>query len=139
MGAPEPTSNRIKALGILLIVVVGLLNFHIPHFLLEGSTEFSAAEYALEFILLANVITALIAATGIYRSRRWGWQAGVVVCAFSAVLWFVQETVGLPGLPQQWLEPSRLVSLIFDACFAFTVWHQLRRDHKMHSTMSADT
>jgi hypothetical protein len=32
-------------------------------------------------------------------------------------LYVTQESVGLPGLPQNWLEPSRIVSLIFDALF----------------------
>jgi hypothetical protein len=32
-------------------------------------------------------------------------------------LYVIQESVGLPGFPQNWLEPSRIVSLIFDALF----------------------
>jgi hypothetical protein len=128
MDAPEPPSKRLKTLGMLLIVVVGLLNFHIPHFFLESRSNLGVAENFLELVLLANVIASIIAAIGIYRSRRWGWLVGIVSCAFSALLWLMQETVGLPGLPQQWLEPSRLVSLIFDACFAVMAWRQLRRN-----------
>jgi hypothetical protein len=39
----------------------------------------------------------------------------------------MQETVGLPDLPQQWLEPSGLVSFIVEACFVVIAWHRLRR------------
>jgi len=28
-----------------------------------------------------------------------------------------QESIGLPGMPQNWVEPSRIVSLMFDALF----------------------
>jgi hypothetical protein len=94
--------------AVTLIILVGLLNFHAPHFLLEGRTEFSTAEYLLEFILLVNVIAALVAAFGIYHCRRWGWIVGIGVSVFSALLWLAQETIGLPGLPQQWFEPNRL-------------------------------
>jgi hypothetical protein len=128
MDAPKSVANRFKTLGMLLVVVVSLLDFHIPHFFLESRSNFGVAEYLLELVLLANVIASIIAAVGIYRSRRWGWLIGIAACAFSGLLWLMQETVGLPGLPQQWLEPSRLVSLIVGACFVVIAWHQLRRN-----------
>lgn len=70
----------------------------------------------------SNVIAAFIAAIGIYRSRCWGWQVGVTVCAFTFLLWIAQETIGLPGLPQQWLEPSRIVSLFIEGTFVAIAW-----------------
>jgi hypothetical protein len=36
-----------------------------------------------------------------------------------------QETVGLPGLPKNWLEPSRIVSLIIEALFTLVAANQL--------------
>jgi hypothetical protein len=129
MTKPQSTIS----VGITLIVIVGLVNFHIPHFLLEGRTEFSAAEYLLEFILLVNVIAALIAAFGIYRGRRWGWVLGIGVSVFSAFLWLAQETVGLPGLPQQWFEPSRIASFVVEASFVAIACRYLHwRQHRVN-------
>jgi len=76
----------------------------------------------LELGLLANAIIALIAAAGIYLDKRWGWLLGIAVCSISVLLWFVQETVGLPGLPKQWLEPSRVLSLLIELAFVIVAW-----------------
>lgn len=113
----RPASTRVKALGIALIVVVGLLNFHIPHFLLESARSSGAASYALELVLLANVVGAVVAAVGIYHNRRWGWLLGILIAGISVLLYLAQETVGLPGLPKMWGEPSRILSLIVEALF----------------------
>jgi hypothetical protein len=108
-------------LGIVLIVIVGLLNFHLPHFLLEATTDFSYATYLLEFALLVNLLGAVVAAVGIYRNLRWGWLLGILIVGVSFVLYLAQETVGLPGLPKMWWEPSRIVSLIVEALFVVLV------------------
>jgi hypothetical protein len=114
-------SKRDKTLGIVLIVIVGMLNFHLPHFLLESTTYFSDATYLLEFALLVNLLGAVVAAVGIYRNLRWGWLLGILIVAISFVLYLAQETVGLPGLPKVWWEPSRIVSLIVEALFVVLV------------------
>jgi uncharacterized membrane protein YhdT len=111
------TSKRVKTLGIVLIVLVGVLNFHLPHFLLESATYFNSATYVLELALLANLLGAMIAAIGIYRNARWGWLLGIVIAGVSFALYLVQETVGLPGLPKTWWEPSRILSLIIEVFF----------------------
>lgn len=111
------TSKLAKASGIALIVVVGLLNFHLPHFLIEPTGNRSYATYLLELGLLANVLGAVIAALGIYLGRRWGWLLGAVVALVSVALYVGQETVGLPGLPKMWLEPSRLLALLVEGLF----------------------
>jgi hypothetical protein len=108
-----------------LIVLVALLNFHVPHFLLE-SRDLNTTEYLLEAVLLANVAASLVAAFGILCSRQWGWIIGIVVCVFSAILWVAQESIGLPGLPQQWFEPSRLVSLLIETSFVVLAWSRLQ-------------
>ncbi len=61
-GYPRPVSTRGKALGIALIVIVGLLNFHLPHFLLERSPAAGDTGY-LEVVFLANLLGAVIAAS----------------------------------------------------------------------------
>ncbi len=121
------TSTPVKVLGILLIVIIGLLNFHIPHFLLESRNTSSASSDLLELVLLANVIGALVAAVGILRDVRWAWYVGVVVVGIAVVLYLAQETVGLPGLPKAWLEPSRIVALLVEALFVILAWRQLGR------------
>ena len=106
-------------------MLVGLLNFHVPHFLLE-SRDLNTTEYLLEAVLLANVAASLVAAFGILCWRQWGWIIGIVVCVFSAILWVAQESIGLPGLPQQWFEPSRLVSLLIETSFVVLAWNRLQ-------------
>jgi hypothetical protein len=41
----------------------------------------------------------------------------------------VQQTIGLPGLPKNWVEPSRLVSLAAQALFIALAIRQ-RRHHR---------
>jgi nicotinamide riboside transporter PnuC len=118
-------STSVRASGIALIVVVGLLNFHVPHFLLEPSRNGGTATYLLEVGLLANALGAVIAALGIALGRRWGWLLGVVVAVVSVALYVVQETVGLPGLPKMWLEPSRLLALLVEVSFLVLAGRQL--------------
>lgn len=102
----------------MLIVVVGLLNFHPPHFLFQsGRSSGDTSSYVLEAVLLANLLAALVAALGIYRDLRWAWLAGIAVAGISALLYVAQETVGLPGLPKDWAEPSRIVALAIEALF----------------------
>jgi peptidoglycan/LPS O-acetylase OafA/YrhL len=121
MGTLRTVSKRVRTLGIVLIVIVGLLNFHLPHFLLESTTDFNSATYFLEFAFLVNLLGAVVAAVGIYRNLRWGWLLGMLIVGVSFVLYLVQETVGLPGLPKMWWEPSRIVSLIVEALFVVLV------------------
>ena len=68
-------------------------------------------------VFIANLLGAVIAGAAIWRNRRWGWLLGVFVVGLSFVLYLAQETVGLPGLPKNWWEPSRIVSLVVEALF----------------------
>lgn len=114
-----------RTLAIVLIVLIGLLNFHIPHFTIEAQNNASADAPLLELVFALNVLAALVAAVGMYRNWRWGWIAGVFVVALSVGLYLAQETVGLPGLPRNWLEPSRIVALVIEAIFVFLAYRQL--------------
>ena len=111
----------------MLVILVGLLNFHIPHFLFQAHDAAGPAGDLLELLLLANVVAALVAAISIYRHRQWGWLVGLVVAGTSVLLYLAQETLGLPGLPKAWLEPSRLVSLLADLAFVGLALRHLRR------------
>lgn len=64
-----------RTLGAVLIVLIGLLNFHPPHFPVEHHHT-SAGGSVLEVALLADVLAACLAAVGIVRSRRWGRPTG---------------------------------------------------------------
>lgn len=119
--------RRARALGIVLIVLVGLLNFHVPHFLFQSRGAAGYPRDVLELILLANVLGALVSAIGIYRNVQSGWLLGLLVVAVSVLLYVAQETVGPPGLPQAWLEPSRVFSLLVDVLFAGLAVHEVRR------------
>ncbi len=118
-------TGRVRIPGIVLIVFVGLLNFHIPHFLLESRESTGYAGYVLELLLALNVLGALVAAVGIFSRARWGWVLGIVICIISIFLYLAQETIGLPGLPQNWLEPSRIVSLVVEIGFLVLARSQL--------------
>lgn len=123
-------TGRVQITGIVLIVITGLLNFHPPHFLLESHKSFGVTPSSLEFSLFILVIAALVSAVGIYKNLQWGWILGIVVSITSVLLWLIQETIGLPGFPKMWFEPSRIVALIIEIAFvALTyrvVWKNFR-------------
>jgi hypothetical protein len=112
-------------LGLLLVLATGLLNFHVPHFLLESSTSFDFAARLLELLFVVNLLGAIAAAVGIAGGARWGWLLGIVVAAVSFLLSLAQETVGLPGLPQSWSEPSRIVAVFIEVGLVITARRQL--------------
>jgi hypothetical protein len=125
MATQDSVSNKAKALGSVLIVLVGLLNFHLPHFVLERAPTAGDTVDGLELVFLANMLAAAVAAVAIWRNHRWGWVLGVAVVALSFALYLAQETAGLPGLPKNWWEPSRLVALVIEALFIVVARPQL--------------
>ena len=120
-------SGRVKTLGIVLIVVTGLLTFHPPHVLLEGRHPSNAAASLLEIGLAVNLVAALVAAVAIWRGTRWGWILGIVIASVAIGLYLAQQTVGLPGLPKNWVEPSRIVALVIQALYIALAIGQLHR------------
>jgi hypothetical protein len=127
MGRLPTVSKRAKWTGMVLIVMVGLLNVHVPHFLLEAPKSFGTVSTLLELVLFVVLLGAVIAAVGIFAHHRWGWLLGFFIAAFSVVLYLAQETVGLPGLPKNWWEPSRIVSLLLEGLFVVEACFQLGR------------
>lgn len=116
-----------------MILAIGVLNFHPPHFLVEsGSSARTLGSDLLEAGLLADVVAAIVAAVGIYHRARWGWVLGVVIVGVGVVSYLVQEMVGLPGLPRMWLEPSRIVALVIEAGFVAVAYRQVRRAPAHH-------
>jgi hypothetical protein len=80
----------------------------------------------------------MIAAFGIFRNRRWGWLLGILLASISFVLYLAQETVGLPGLPKVWWEPSRIVSLMVEGFFVVLANSQVVRSRKKCSDHHMD-
>ena len=123
-------TNGLKVTGIILIVITGLLNFHPPHFLLESHKSFGATPSSIEFGLFMLVIAALVSVSGIYKNLQWGWILGVVVSITSVLLWLAQETIGLPGFPKMWFEPSRIVALAIEIAFVVIAYRVVWKNFK---------
>ena len=75
-------AGRVKWIGIVLLVLLDLLQLHLPHFLIESSAYLGYATYP-GLVLLATMLGSLVAVMGIYRNRRWGWLPGVLIAGIS--------------------------------------------------------
>jgi peptidoglycan/LPS O-acetylase OafA/YrhL len=118
-------STPVRRTGIVLVVGIGILQLHPPHYLTEHPGIGGYAAYPGP-LLVATALAAVSAAMAIHRNRRWGWQLGIGVAAVAGLLYVAQETVGLPGLPQTWWEPTRLLSLLLCALFVVLARRRLR-------------
>jgi hypothetical protein len=112
--------------GVGLLIVVGLLQLHLPHYLGEVT---SPAGYALYPgpVLVATAVAAAAAAVAIGCNWGWGWILGIGVSVASWVLYVVQETVGLPGLSHLWWEPTRLLAVVLNGALMLVATRELRR------------
>jgi hypothetical protein len=84
----------------------------------------------LGFLFLAEFVGATTAAFGIFRGRRWGWALGALVAGGAYALYFVNGTVGLPGVGEGHLiEPLGLLAKTVETLFlllcAFTLTRSL--------------
>ena len=78
------------------------------------------------------MLGAVVAAAGIALGVRWGWLLGILIVGVCIALYLAQETVGLPGLPQNWWEPSRIVALVLEAPFVVLARHQVVTEAGRH-------
>ena len=108
----DPLTRRGFALaGGALILSAGLIHLVLTPEHLEEATY-------LGLLFLANFVGAAGAAFGIYRGRRWGWALGALVAGGAYVLYFVNGTVGLPGVEEGHLiEPLGLLAKALEALF----------------------
>jgi hypothetical protein len=61
---------------------------------------------------------------------------GLAIACLGVGLYLAQETVGLPGLPRSWWEPSRIVTLAVETLFvivAIPQWSRLRAERHRDS------
>jgi hypothetical protein len=125
-------AGRVKWAAIALLVLLGLLQLHLPHFLIESRAYLGYATYP-GLVLLATMLGSAVAAVGIYRHQRWGWMLGILIAGISWVLYVVQETVGLAGLSQIWWEPTRILSLLLAGILVILAAYQLGRSGREHT------
>lgn len=97
--------------GAGLILIAGSIHLALTPEHLEEATY-------LGLLFLANFVGSTVAALGILRARRWGWMLGALVAGGAYALYFVNGTVGLPGVEEGHLiEPVGLLVKTVEALF----------------------
>ena len=97
--------------GAGLILVAGLIHLVLTPAHLEEATY-------LGLLFLANFVGTAAAAFGIWRGLRWGWALGALIAGGAYALYFVNGTVGLPGVEHgHLLEPLGLFVKAVEAFF----------------------
>lgn len=111
--------------AVVAILLVGVLGLHLPRYLAETAPPGGYLAYPGP-VLVAMMIAAVVAAAGIAGDRRWGWGLGIGVSVVTWVLYVVQETGGLPGLEENWREPTRLLSLLLAGLVVVIAFRRIR-------------
>jgi hypothetical protein len=97
--------------GAGLILIAGLIHLVLTPEHLEEATY-------LGLLFLANFVGAAVAAFGIFRGHRWGWMLGALVSGGAYALYFINATVGLPGVEEGHLiDPLGLLAKAVEALF----------------------
>lgn len=103
--------------GIGLILASGAIHA------LGSQDMFGEVQY-MGFLFVLSVIGAVVAAVGISRGERWGWQLGALVAGGSIIAYFITRTVGFPGFRENswedFSEPMGVLSLIVEGMFVAT-------------------
>jgi len=82
----------------------------------------------LGLLLLIDFVGSTTAAFGIFRGRRWGWALGALVAGGAYALYFVNGTVGLPGVGEGHLvEPLGLLAKTVEALYLLLCAFMLTR------------
>ena len=103
--------SAVTQTGAGLILVTGLVHLVLTPAHLEEATY-------LGLLFLANFVGAAVAAFGISRRLRWGWALGALAAGGAYALYFVDGTVGLPGVEGGHLiEPLGLFAKVVEAVF----------------------
>jgi hypothetical protein len=112
----DATSRSLRSRGVTLvgaglILLAGLIHLVLTPEHLEEATY-------LGLLFLANFVGAAVATFGILRGHRWGWVLGALVAGGAYVLYFINATVGLPGVEEGHLiEPLGLLAKAVEALF----------------------
>jgi hypothetical protein len=110
--------------GIGLIAATGLIHLiETPEYLEE--MRYIGMLFALSFV------SALVAAVGIFRRERWGWNLGLLVAGGSLVAYLLSRTIGIPGFREnsweEFSEPVGLLSLVVEGLFVAVAVNVLSR------------
>jgi hypothetical protein len=106
-----PGSGALAYAAAGLILAAGLIHLALTPEHLDEATY-------LGLLFLADFAGAATAAFGILRGRRWGWALGALVAGGAYALYFVNGTVGLPGVEEGHLiEPLGLLAKAVEALF----------------------
>jgi len=107
--------KMLRGLAIFLVLEVGLVHYF------SSQHEFEAS-WVLGYLFIANFLSALVAAYGIYRRKGWGWWLGLCIALVSLVAYVWSRTTGLPFLPkEEWLYPWGVASIIAEGLFCLLV------------------
>jgi hypothetical protein len=92
-----------------------------------GTQELFGEVQYMGILFALSVIGAIVAAVGIWRGERWGWQLGTLVAGGSIIAYFITRTIGFPGFREnsweEFMEPVGVLSLIVEGMFVATaVW-----------------
>jgi hypothetical protein len=113
----DATSRSLRSRGVLTLVGAGLILMAGLIHLFLTPEHLEEATY-LGLVFLANFVGAAVAAFGIFRGHRWGWVLGALVAGGAYALYFVNATVGLPGVEEgHLLEPLGLLAKAVEALF----------------------
>lgn len=113
----HPTSRSLRSRGVLTLVGAGLILIAGLIHLVLTPEHLEEATY-LGLLFLANFVGAAVAAFGILRRHRWGWVLGALVAGGAYAPYFVNATVGLPGVEEGHLiEPLGLLAKAVEALF----------------------
>ena len=103
--------NTVALIGTGLILLAGLIH------LILTPEHLEEAPY-LGLLFLADFAGAAAAALGIFRRQRWGWVLGALVAGGAYALYFINGTIGLPGVDEGHLiEPLGLFAKVVEAVF----------------------
>ncbi len=99
--------------GVILIIIIGFIHAF------DSPDSFKEAAYK-GWLFYANALGSLVAAYGIIRNKRWGWNLGLFIAAVSFICYVISRTLGLPLIPAEpdaWLEPLGVAALITEGSY----------------------
>ena len=128
--------SKVNATAMQMLAGIGLILASGAIHALGTQEMFGEVPY-MGVLFALSVIGAIVAAIGIWRGERWGWQLGALVAGGSIIAYFVTRTVGLPGFRENswedFTEPMGVLSLIVEGVFVATAAWVL----SAHSAVSA--
>ena len=106
------TSMRaIAGIGVALILLSGLIHLWL------APEHFEEATY-LGGLFVAEFVSTVVAAVGIYRDQEWGWLLGALIAIGAIVAYVVHGTIGLPIVgTEELFEPMGILAKIIELLF----------------------